>query len=59
MSLTVMNIEESRELEARCANRMGLDELMRRAGEFAAGWIARPTPAAWRTPRARPAFCSA
>ena len=45
MSLTVMNIEESRELEARCANRMGLDELMRRAGEFAAGWIAGRIPA--------------
>ena len=39
MSLTVLNLEEARELEARCANRMGLDALMRRAGTFAAEWI--------------------
>lgn len=45
MSLTVMNTEESHELEARCANRMGLDELMRRAGTFAAEWIAGRVPA--------------
>lgn len=45
MSLTVMNTEESHELEARCANRMGLDELMRRAGTFAANWIANRIPA--------------
>ncbi len=45
MSLTVLNLEEAHELEARCANRMGLDELMRRAGAFAAQWIAGRVPA--------------
>ena len=39
MSRTIMNLEESRELEARCAVRMGLDTLMRRAGTFAAKWL--------------------
>ena len=39
MSRTIMNLEESRELEARCAVRMGLDALMRRAGTFAAKWL--------------------
>ena len=44
MSQTIMNLEESRELEARCAVRMGLDALMRRAGAFAAEWIHRRRP---------------
>ena len=39
-----MNIEEARELEARCANRMGLDTLMRRAGAFAAEFIVSRVP---------------
>lgn len=44
MSRTIMNLEESRELEARCAVRMGLDTLMRRAGTFAAKWLDERLP---------------
>lgn len=44
MSRTIMNLEESRELEARCAVRMGLDALMRRAGTFAAKWLDERLP---------------
>lgn len=44
MSQTIMNLEESRELEARCAVRMGLDTLMRRAGTFAAKWLDERLP---------------
>lgn len=44
MSRTIMNLEESRELEARCAARMGLDTLMRRAGTFAAKWLDERLP---------------
>ena len=44
MSRTIMNLEESRELEARCAVRMGLDTLMRRAGTFAAKWLDKRLP---------------
>lgn len=44
MSQTILNLEEAHDLEARCAVRMGLDALMRRAGEFAAGWIADRAP---------------
>lgn len=44
MSRTIMNLKESRELEARCAVRMGLDTLMRRAGTFAAKWLDERLP---------------
>lgn len=44
MSRTIMNLEESRELEAHCAVRMGLDTLMRRAGTFAAKWLDERLP---------------
>lgn len=44
MSRTIMNLEESRELEARCAVRMGLDTLMHRAGTFAAKWLDERLP---------------
>ena len=44
MSRTIMNLEESRELEVRCAVRMGLDTLMRRAGTFAAKWLDERLP---------------
>lgn len=44
MSRTIMNLEESRELETRCAVRMGLDTLMRRAGTFAAKWLDERLP---------------
>lgn len=44
MSRTIMNLEESRELEARCAVRMSLDTLMRRAGTFAAKWLDERLP---------------
>lgn len=44
MSRTIMNLEESRKLEARCAVRMGLDTLMRRAGTFAAKWLDERLP---------------
>lgn len=40
MSQTIMNLEEARELETRCAVRLGSDALMRRAGKAAAEWIA-------------------
>lgn len=44
MSQTILNLEESHDLEARCANRLGDDALMRRAAAFAADRIAERSP---------------
>lgn len=44
MSKTILNLEESHDLEARCATRLGEDALMRRAAAFAADIIAERSP---------------
>lgn len=44
MSQIILNLEEAHDLEVRCANRLGEDALMRRAGAAAAALVAERSP---------------